>query len=242
MQFPPLSEFAKQVLISLCVLFGIELVLQNWIGLPIAALLAWDPGQWLLKPWTLLTCYLVQGSNPMGFLFQLIALFFFLPPTQQQLGRKGIQRLVGRIVIANAIIGTIGILIGAVHPLSPVAFGLSPIITALIVLFGLSRPDATIYLLVFPVKAAWMAWGSGLFALFSFLTHRNLSELLLISAWITAFLFTTTGKQIAKRGWKNYAPSPLKSLYNQWLVMIGKRKKKPKLTVHDGGQDDPYIH
>lgn len=235
MQFPPLSDFAKQVLIGLSVLFAAELILQNWMGVPIIQTLAWNASDSLLNPMTILAIfgnYIIQGNNPMGFLFQLIALFFFLPPTQQHIGRKGIQRLVGRVLLTNAVVGSLGILSGAVVS-GTMAFGLNPLITAMIVLFGLRRPDATIYLLIFPVKAAWVAWGSGLFALFSFLTHRSLSELLLISSWLAAFFFTKTGSRMVKRLWKQYGPNGSRS---------GSAKKRSKLTVHNGGRDDDYIH
>lgn len=235
MQFPPLTDFAKQVLITLCVLFGAELILQNWMGVPIIQTLAWNASDSFLNPMTYLAMvgnYIIQGNNPMGFLFQLIALFFFLPPTQQHIGRKGIQRLVGQVLLYNALIGSFGIISGAVLP-GTMAFGLSPLITAMIVLFGLRKPDATIYLLIFPVKAAWVAWGSGLFALFSFLTHRSLAELLLISSWLAGFFFTKTGSRIFKRLWKRYTSNGSNS---------GPSKRKSRLTVHNGGKDDDYIH
>ena len=67
--------------------------------------------------------------------------------------------------------------------------GISPFVTAMIVVFGLYNPRAIIYLLIIPVQAAWIAWGSGLFALLSFLANRTLDSSLWLGGWIAGYAF-----------------------------------------------------
>ena len=133
----------------------------------------------------------------------------------------------------SAVIGVIGILIRAVSQGSPPALGMGPFITSLLVVFGLRNPNAPIYLIVFPVKAAWIAWGSGLLSVLSFLGDRSLPSLLWIAGWIAGYLFIQMGGKVSlKKMWSKYQH---KQRYN-------------RLKAHDGGRsdswrpDDKYLH
>ena len=115
-----------------------------------------------------------------------LAIFFFLGPAERTLGRRGLLRATLLTVALSAVLGFLLLVMGAVSPRAPFV-GLNPIITALIVVFGLSNPNASILLFfVLPIKAAWIAWGSGLFALLNFLALRDLDSSLWLTGWIVA--------------------------------------------------------
>jgi hypothetical protein len=100
----------------------------------------------------------------------------------------------------------VGVLSGAIPSSSAPAFGIRPFITAMVVIFGLKNPFATIYLLFFPIQASWVAWGSGILALLNFFAGRTLESLLILGGWITGYLFVTGHGHIKpRRIWKKYS-------------------------------------
>jgi hypothetical protein len=204
-----------------------ELIIQNWLSIDLKFWLGWTPNSIIMKPWTLVSHFFVQGRSPLGFLFELIALYFFLPPTQLAYGKKGLQRLFTLVVLSTVVFGLIGTLLTAVSSTSPQAMGMGPFITSLVVIFGLRNPNASIYLIVFPVKAAWIAWGSGLLSVLSFLGDRSLPSLLWIAGWVAGYLFIQmNGKVSFKKMWRQYKH---KQRYN-------------RLKAHDGGRSDKWEH
>ena len=152
----------------------------------------------------------------MGFLFEMIALYFFIPPILQSYPMKKFQQLLQFTLVITTILGILGIAIGAVTPISGPAYGLRPFITALVCVFGLSNPHATIYLLVFPVQAVWVAWGSGILALLTFLSGRELDSLLLIGGWIAGYIFVHQ-----RRLRKQIKSNTRKSTRSDWKVVQG---------------------
>ena len=151
-RFDPPPQFSKNILIALLALYVAEVILEQWTGLPLAALLAWHPTDLFSKPWQPITHFLYQGSNPFNTLLELLALYFFLPPAQRSYGRKGIYRIALYVLVTVVVFGAFSLLSGAVNEPIP-ATGIGPMVTALIVIFGLSNPHATIYLLFFPIDA-----------------------------------------------------------------------------------------
>ena len=90
----------------------------------------------------------------------MVAVYFFLPIIIASYGRKGFNRLLLWIAIVTSIFGVLGVVTGAIPRTSAPAFGLHPILIAMISMFGLKNPFATIYVLIFPIQASWVAWGS----------------------------------------------------------------------------------
>lgn len=232
LRFDPPPPFTKKILIGLLGLFVVELILENWIALPLASFLAWDPTQTLIRPWQVLTHFLYQGSKPLSFLFDLLAIYFFLPTMQQNYGRKGIYRLASFVVFTAAIFGIITIMIGAVVKGSPPAMGISPFVTAMIVVFGLTNPKATILLIIFPIQAAWIAWGTGLFAALGFLSTRTLPSALWLAGWLAGYAF------IEMRPGGKLRRFFIRRKHKQTNRRL--KEQKIGLTVHDGGKDDVF--
>ncbi len=159
----------------------------------------------------------------------MVAIYFFLPVVVQSYGRKGLNRLLLWIAIITTTVGLIGIITHAIPSTSTPAYGIRPLITAMIVIFGLKNPYATIYLLFFPIQASWVAWGSGILGLLNFFAGRSLESLLVLGGWLTGYLFVTNNGQInPKQLWVNFKH----------------QQRRRRLHSVDGGKGkkDPYIH
>lgn len=182
------TDLTKRVLVALVGLYIGQLVLTEWVGLPLVSWLAW---QWApagtFYPWQVVTAYLLNGPTPLAAFFDWLAIFFFLGPAERALGRRGLLRSVLVTLAISAVLGFVLLLTGAVTARGPF-IGLNPLITALIVVFGLANPNASILLFfVLPIKAAWIAWGSGLFALLNFLAFRDLDSALWLTGWFGGY-------------------------------------------------------
>ena len=226
-RFDPPPPFTKKIIIGLLLLYVVELIVEQWMSVPLLALMAWQPGQTLNSIWQPFTQFFYQGSGPFSALLELLALYFFLPPAQRSFGRKGIYKLALYVVATVVFFGSLMLILGAVTGSTP-AMGISPFITALVVVFGLSNPNATIFLLIFPIQAAWVAWGTGLFAGLGFLSTRSLPSALWVAGWIAGYVFMETrpGGRIRRFF--------IKRKHAQT------NKRLSRFTVIDGGKDDTF--
>ena len=230
-RFEPPTPFVKKILIGATVLYITEQILMGWLDIPLAQWIAWSPNGTLTHPWALLTHFVLLLNSPIGFLFEMVAIYFFLPVIVDAYGRKGLNRLLLWIAIITSVLGTLGVVTSAIPSSSAPAFGLHPILIALVAIFGLKNPFATIYVLVFPIQASWVAWGSGILALLNFFAGRTLESLLVIGGWITGYLFVTGRGHI----------KPLK-LWRKYASKAQHQKRHRRLQAMDGGKSDKYEH
>ncbi len=219
------------------VLFGVyvvQLLAENWLGLPVTGALAWSPWRsGLFRPWQPLTFWLLSGPAPLSALISWVVLFFFLPPTERTLGRRGTLRFTLFTVAFTAVAGLLLDLVGAVAGGSPV-LGIEGLLAAMIVVFGLAHPRATILLFfVIPVQAAWIAWGSGVLALLNFLAGRSLGAAVILAGWIAGWLWM----ELLRRGGLR------RVLLRRKQARI--KKKLSRFEVIDGGRGPdggPWVH
>jgi hypothetical protein len=96
-------------------------------------------------------------------------------------------------------------------------------LAALLVIFGLSRPNATILLMfIIPIKAAWVAWGSGLLCLLHLLSDRDMSSAMWLSGWISGYLWIRGGiEQPLKRFWLRRKHTKIKKRLSTFDVIEG---------------------
>lgn len=231
---PVLTPFARTVLVALVGLFVFQLVVERWLGLPVLQTLAWWPfGTGMFRPWQVVTCYLLNGPGVLNAVFDWIFIFFLLPPVEQMYGRLAVIRMIGFTVILSAVVGLLFLVTGVVVSGGP-WLGLNPLLTALLVLFGLARPNAQILLFfVLPIKAGWVAWGSGLLALLNLLAERNLESALWATGWLGGYLW------IQMQG-PGGVRRPLLKLRQHLL-----QRKLKRFEVLDGGQEpggDDWVH
>ncbi len=226
------TELTKRALIVLISAYIVELVLLYWFQVDLSGWVFLNRiggGHWW--PWQPATALLFNSPGVIDAALDWLILLFFLGPVERLMGKR--RMLVGLAISAAvaALFTSVADIAGAVA--SPVPFtGLNPLITALVVFFGLTLPNATIRLMfVLPIKAAWVAWGSGVLALLYFLAQRDLGSAMLLGGWIGAFAYMRIG------------PDQWKKLVLRWKAR-NVEKELERFTVIDGGRDsdDEYIH
>lgn len=88
---PPITPFIKRLLIVLFAAFVAQLLLGNWLGMPVVQMLALTPGApWA---WQLLTYVLINDAHPMPMLFTLLMLWWALSPFELANGTKRVIQL-----------------------------------------------------------------------------------------------------------------------------------------------------
>ena len=225
LRFEAPPKFTKNLLIALLSLYIVELLVVQWFAIPLNRILPWDPSSGLSQPWTPLTMFLYQDPRPLSFLFDLLALYFFMPTFQRKYGVTSAYSLLTGVFLVSLIFGTLGLYSGAIPMTGPSVLGLGAYVLALVVIFGLNNPNATILLLFFPIQAAWIAWGSGILTGLNFLATRSLDSAVLLSGWIAGYLF------IQKRRYGSFNKWFKKMQHNQQ-----KNRSRKHLEVIKGGR------
>lgn len=235
MALPQLEPWHRWLLGGLLGAFVLELLLANF-ELPVY-FLAWLNLGDGFAPWQPLTRFLVQGSSRAAVssvLMSLVLLYFLLPPTESAVGR----RQLGLAVLAGAVGGTaLPLLTDALGWTVPApALGWGPLVLVLPVLFGLHRPDADVYLVIFPIKARWFVWGGLVVALLMLLAERSLSGWEELGVWLgTVGYYHLLGPGRRKRELRAKAAGIEREL-SRFQVLEGGRGKP------QGRQRDDTVH
>lgn len=188
-QFTPLT---KMLLMFLVGLFIAQKVLESFVGFPMLATFGWMPFGQGFQPWQPFTGWFLNGSVMRAF-FDWLFLFFILPAVEPMFTLERLKRFAFFTYFGSIIVGFLMLLTGIVH-INGVWFGIEPFLAALLVLFGLSRPNATILLMfIIPIKAAWVAWGSGLLCLLNLLDGRSLDSAMWLAGWISGYIWLKGG-------------------------------------------------
>ncbi len=192
-----LSPLGRKVLITLVVLYIVQTILQNWMGVPVLETMAWwTPGSGYFRPWQPVTAFFLNGPTPLGAFISWLILYFFFTPAESSLGRRGLLEV---IIVSwlSAVILLLPLLsLGAIVATTPY-LGINCFLTALIVVFGLSRPNATILLFfVLPIRAAWVAWGTGFISFLYLVYTRDMSSAVALFGWAGAVLYMISGGRI----------------------------------------------
>lgn len=166
--------------------YFVELVAKN-LGAPVYRLAWWSFGAGF-APWQPITRFLVQGDDRnavASVAFSLLLLYFFLPLMESLTDR----RTLASAVAAGAVVGTaLPAAVDATGLLAPsIALGWRSLAYALPPLLGLLRPDTQILLVVLPVRASWILWGTLVFAVFHVLAERSLDSFQELGVWIGVF-------------------------------------------------------
>jgi hypothetical protein len=115
--FPRLIRFVKQLIIALLIAFVLQLVLTNFLGIPVFQALALFPGQLGVHTlWQLVTYALVEPPSPGAVFSSLIGFVFMwliISPFELAYGYKWTAQLVATGVVGA---GLAGLLAGIVVP------------------------------------------------------------------------------------------------------------------------------
>ena len=242
-----MTPLTKQVLIALFTLFVLQVITypgSNWApSLPWPELV-WQANAERLQPWQPLTHWFVQSMD-LWVLVNWLMVLFFLPPTEESYGKRGVLTITLVLVSTCAVTGTLGAMTNNLN--GAPASGILPIITAFITLFAFNRPNATILLaFVFPVRGIWIAWGTGLIAFLSFILSRDLSSTLYLTAWCTAYgwvKLVDSGRM--RRFFLRRKEKQIEKRLSRFQVHEGGGEiSKPRGWGHDPneGDDGPIVH
>jgi len=210
---PPGSRLTWWILGILAGLYVVQVVLERWVGIPVVALLAWgNPG--LFRPWQPVTAFLFNGPTPIAALIEWVVLFFLLPPALSLSGRGAVARI-SVAAWAGAVGATLALqATGVLEPAVSPYLGLEPFITALLLLFGLARPDARILLFfVIPLRAAWVAWGTGAVTFLLFLFSREVGPSIAFFGWCGALAWYVARTRLPRLPRRRSPPRPTGRLH-----------------------------
>jgi hypothetical protein len=119
---PRLSSVVKKLIVALFVAYVLQLLVENWLGMPVVSLLAMNPGSVAL--WQLMTYVLVDLSHPLMFLIGLVFIWWALSPFEIGYGPKRTLQLCSASVLAASVPAW---LVGFAIPGSPPLFGSHPL-------------------------------------------------------------------------------------------------------------------
>ncbi len=192
---------------------------------------SFDSPYW--KPWQLLTHVVFNGTPIQAFIDWLV-LFFFLGSVERLMGKEGFIRgmavAFGVAVSVTLLLDIAGVLgSGGTH------IGLRPFWMALFLYFGLSMPNARILLMfVLPIKASWVAWGSGLLGLLYFLYAPSLTTSMGLFGWIGAYGYMQGFRELRDHYKARKAAKDIQRDLVHLQVLKGGRT--------DDDDDEEYIH
>jgi len=168
-----LTRLGKRLLILYGAVYAAELLLEHWLGIPLVALLQlYPPGSENFHFWQILTHPFIHNPQaPIGFLINCLMLYFFAAPVELALGSGRFLVLFYLAALGSALAG---MAFSGVTGFSVPFMGMLPSLLALIVIFGLLNPEATILLMfILPVKAKYISYGTAGITLLTFLAKAN---------------------------------------------------------------------
>lgn len=123
---PPLTPFVKRLIITLATAFVLELVLTNFMGVPVVQLLAlWPSALGVHTLWQLLTYVLVEPPQAVGsVLIGLVFMWLIVSPFELRFGSRRTLELTLLATLA-ASLASVGV--GLIASESPPLFGSNPI-------------------------------------------------------------------------------------------------------------------
>jgi hypothetical protein len=214
------TPLVRNVFIVLGAIYAVELI----GGSALTALGALMPFGASWQPWQPFTFPFVHGPPDVA-LWTFLGLFFFLQAVVSAMGRRRFWWSTVAVWFA-AVAGKIGVEALGVLPAAPV-FGIGWWCVALTVWFGLFNRGAQILLaFVIPVRADWVAWGTGLVCLVRFVYYKDTGSLFYLLAFGVAVALVYVDADGFRR----------------WRLLRRKAKIErdlSKFQVIDGGKDRP---
>jgi hypothetical protein len=217
---PPLLPFTKRLLVVLAGFYLVEIIVGNWMNVPLSELLTLHTGSLGLSTlWEVVTYPAAFDTSPSGVIGTLISLLFLwwmVSPVEQLIGirRTATVSAVASLGGASAAVG-----VGLLFDRPDIVFGPGPIFLAAIATFGIvQRGRQVLFFGVFPIQATHMIWVAVGFSVLFFLTSKNVIQLVAdLGALGAAVLY-----------WRFGGPT----------LGIRKKKKAPLRSV-PGGQARP---
>jgi membrane associated rhomboid family serine protease len=230
-----LTSTGKIMLIVYAAVYILELIGEQWLGLQLYGLLALSPpysGQF--HYWQLITHPLIHPpGSPIGFLIDCLVFYFFAGTVEAALGTRRFLRL---YILAAVGAAVAGLIFGALTPPGLPFAGMMPSLLALIVVFGLLNPEATVlFMFVLPIKAKYISYGTVIVTALTFLARTNVHGAYHLGGIALAWFYFRSPTQWLDADWW------------RWKYFdYSQKKRRSRFTVVDGGNEDkdnkPTIH
>ena len=168
-----LTPVGKFMLTVYATVYILELIGVHWLALPIYDSLALSPAfSPHFRLWQLVTHPVIHNPGaPIGFLIDCLIFYFFAGTVESALGTR---KFLGLYFIAAAGGAAAGLILNSLTSFGTPYAGMMPSLLALIVVFGLLRPEATVLLMfVLPVKAKYISYGTVIVTALTFLAKTN---------------------------------------------------------------------
>jgi membrane associated rhomboid family serine protease len=208
-----LTPWVQRLIIANVVVFVVR-----WLIMPgLNQEMAFVPGLFLVRPWTLIT-YMFAHGNFWHLFFNMLGLFFFGPPLEARWGSR-------EFVKFYFICGLGGALLSFLFAFNSPIIGASAAVYGIMLAFAMNWPDVPIYIYgILPVQAKWLV---GIIAVFSFMSALNgrsdgVAHFAHLGGFAAGFLYLK---------WDRAFRSPLKGLR--------KLTSKRRMSVVPGGQEQP---
>ncbi len=215
-------------------------VISAHLGLPqILEAFVLQPAQVLPggKAWKLLSYLLFEGLDPLGFLLDLVVLYFFGAWFERTWGPR---RFISFYALSGLLAGLFVALIGLVSPAVAVQpyYGIWPVMEALTVAMGLLEPDMQIYFyFLFPLPARVLMYASwGLIALFM-IFHGSPVPYLTAVGGALAGLALSVSRGGPRQLWLRFRAAQIER-------QLRRRSRHLTVVPPPNGEDDPkrWLH
>jgi membrane associated rhomboid family serine protease len=168
-----LTPVGKIMLIVYATVYVLELIGEQWLGIPIYQWLALSPlATEQFHVWQVVTHPFIHDPGaPISFLINCLVFFFFAGTIESALGTRAFLRL---YVIAAAGGAATSLIFSGLTSFAVPCAGMLPSLLALIIVFGMLQPEATILLMfVLPIKAKYISYGTTIVTALTFLAQTN---------------------------------------------------------------------
>ena len=168
-----LTPIGKRLLIGYGVIYALALLCTHWINIQ------WVPWTMLFPLfsdhfyiWQIFTHPFIHDPHaPIGFILNCLVFYFFAAPIEYAFGPKRFLRL---FYFSGAGGAVCGLLMSTIPGFNLPFMGMMPSLLALIIVFGLLNPEATILLMfILPIKAKYLSYGTALVTLLTLLAKAN---------------------------------------------------------------------
>ncbi len=229
------TRTGKRLLLIYGIIYVMELLLEHWLvpGV-VPALFLYPVKDPAFGLWQLFTHPFIHNPfSPLAFLLNALAFYFFSAPVEAALGRRGFLLLFYAAAIGGAICG---LLTALVFGFGGPFYGMLPSVLALVVIFGLLSPDATILLMfILPIRAKYLSYGTVAITLLTLLAKANAAGAYHMGGILFGWLMF--------KGYGGFFdPDQLHLKYLQWQYKRRRSRFKVINGRKDGDGNGPTYH
>lgn len=227
-----LTPWVKRLLIVNTALYVAVLLGRFFLpGNLVAEWFAFQPANFLAKPWTVLT-YAFFHAGVMHLLWNMLTLFFFGPPLEERWGGRGFIKF---YLVAAAGGALFSVLFAFLDPASYIV-GASGATLGLMMAFALIWPDMEVHILgIFPVKMKWLVTGLVFINLAMALEGSGGQTAVLAHLGGMAAAFLYLKSPWAPSAWGDVPSAPRKRQQKRGMALVPWGGKKPVVTASPAG-------